>query len=108
MDLQDAFMAECNTIKYSGTAQIWRSNFEGGDLQMIFEKENAVIQTVCGSDKYVFGYVWYGDPNNNYEEIPIVNEGRSMINLETGEITPVPLLDLIPPPDDLVLAQKNK
>ena len=108
MELQNAFMAECNKVKYSGTAQIWRSNFEGEELELIFEKENTVIQTICGSDKYLFGYVHFGDPNNGYAEITYENEGRSMINLETGEITPVPTLEFIPPSDELMIEIINK
>lgn len=102
-ELQNAFMEECNKLKYAGTAQIWRSNFEGEELELIFEKENAVISTVCGNDKYLFGFVVAGDPNNGYKEIAYENEGRSMINLETGEITPVPYCELIPPSDEMMM-----
>ncbi len=107
MELQNAFIAECNKVKYFGTAQVWRSNFEGEELEVIFEKENAVIQTICGSDKFLFAYVIFGDPDNGYKEITYENEGRSMINLETGEITPVPILEFIPPSDEMMMEILN-
>ncbi len=84
-----------NAVKYSGKAQIWRSDFKGENLELIFEKENAVIHTICGNDSYVFGFAFLGDPKDGFKEIPYENDGRSMINLATGEITPVPYLDLI-------------
>ncbi len=103
MELQDAFMEAYNTVRYSGTAQIWRCDFEGEGLELIFEKENAVIRTVCGNDKYLFGNVFFGDPDNNFKELPYENEARSIINLETGEITPIPLFELIPPSDEMMM-----
>ena len=84
-----------NEVKYNCKAQIWRSDFEGGNLELIFEKENAVIHTICGNDSYVFGFVFLGDPDNGFKELPYENDGRSMINLATGEITPIPYLDLV-------------
>lgn len=94
-EASEAYTKLTDAVRYSGKAQIWRSDFEGKSLELIFEIENAHIQSICGNDKVVFGFVTRGDPNNGFAELPRVNEGRSMINLETGEITPIPYLDLI-------------
>ena len=94
-EASEAYTKLTDAVRYSGKAQIWRSDFEGKSLELIFEIENAHIQSICGNDKVVFGFVTRGDPNNGFAELPLVNEGRSMINLETGEITPIPYLDLI-------------
>ena len=46
------------------------------------------------SGDYLFGYVSYGDPNNNFAVTYPGNNGRCAINLETGEITLIPQLEI--------------
>ena len=84
---------KCDEVQYKGTAQIWRSDHEGNDLELVFEKENAAVRYLFGNDRYIYCYVKYGDPNT-YVELPYENEGRSAIDLETGKIISIPYLDI--------------
>ena len=83
---------EMEKIMFSGTAQIWRSDYDGNNMELVFEKENANIDIMFVDDK--FAYVCYEtDPTSSD-----YNKGRSVINLETGAITPIPYLEMILPP----------
>lgn len=89
------YQSMCDSVKYKGTAQLWRSDHKGDNLELIFEKENAVIRYLFGNEKFIYGYVTYGDPTS-HTELPYENNGRTAINLETGEMVSIPYLDIAP------------
>ena len=69
---------------------------------MIFEKENMVILPHYEIDGYLYCFISKGDSNSDFSEIPIENEGRSYINIKTGEITHIPYLDLVLPEEGYI------
>ncbi|MGM9641654.1 MAG: hypothetical protein ACI3XI_00450 [Eubacteriales bacterium] len=87
----------CNKLRCNGTTQIWRWSLDGSNPQKIFELEKGYVAILQGTKDYLYGYLRQPDPNNDYEEAPYENSGRVYINLKTGEITPVPYLELIVP-----------
>ena len=87
----------CRKVRCSGTTQIWKWDLNGNNPQMLFEFDKALAKIIFATDDHLYGFVYRADPNNNYEEAPYENEGRSYINLKTGEITPIPYLELIIP-----------
>ncbi len=44
---------------------------------------------------YIFGTLSYGDPNNNYLVTYPGFNGMASINIETGEIDLVPMLEIV-------------
>lgn len=78
----------CDAVMYKGTSQLWQSDHEGNGLKLVFEKENANIRYLFGNDRYVYCYVKYGSGSTSE------NKGRSVIDLETGEIISIPSLDI--------------
>ncbi len=90
----------CRKVRCSGVTQIWKWRHDGSNPEMIFEIDKSLVNILFATDDYLYGFVYRADPNNNFEEMPYENEGRSYIDLKTGEITPIPYLELIIP--DLV------
>ena len=84
-------------IRCSGTTQIWKYNHDGSSPQKIFEIDKALLDIQYATNDFLYGFVFRADPNNNYEAAPYENEGRCYINIKTGEITPIPYLELIIP-----------
>ena len=65
-------------------------------MATVIEIDNATATFIGSTDKYSYLLLNQADPNNNYELIPAIS-GKCYINLESGEITPIPLLELILP-----------
>lgn len=84
-------------VRYGGKAQIWRCDHDGSNLEMLVEIDNAIARFVGSSDKYAYVVLTLADPNNGYEVIPEYKGRQCFVDLETGEITPIPLLELILP-----------
>lgn len=93
-DFTQAWSDELNRIMYSGNAQIWKLDDTGENRELIFEKEHAYIRIFYATGDYAFAVVSYGDPDNDYAMLPQENSGRSVINLKTGEIIPIPYLEV--------------
>ncbi len=83
-----------NSIQYDGTFQLYVTDALGNNKELVFEGENMYISPLRMAGNYLFGYVSYADPNNNYEVTYPGNNGRCVLNLETGEITLIPQLEL--------------
>ena len=92
-----AWDTECRKTRAESTALVYLLDFDGSNPRLIFEKEKVEIQAMDYSGKYLFGYAYYYDPENSYEQVKMENDGRALINIETGEITMIPLLELILP-----------
>ena len=90
-------MFDLNKARYSGKAQIWRCDHDGGNMAVVIEIDNATATFIGSTDKYAYLLLKQADPNNNYELIPSINGGKCYIDLKTGEITPIPLLELTLP-----------
>lgn len=84
-----------NQIQYGGSFQIYVTDARGENKQLVFEKEHMMFTPFRISGNYIFGSISYGDPNNNYQRLDTDEDGRCVINLETGEITLIPYLELI-------------
>lgn len=83
-------------ILASGTAQIWGCGFFGEDNRVIFELPNAHIEIISAYDDYVFAILTKydaekGAPLDGYDSI------SCSINIKTGEITPIPELEIVVP-----------
>ena len=92
-----AWDTECRKTRAESNALVYLLDFDGSNPRLIFEKEKVEIQAMDYSGKYLFGYAYYYDPENSYALIKMENDGRALINIETGEITMIPLLELILP-----------
>ena len=90
-----AWSEELNKIMYKGSAQIWSIDLEGKEKKLFFEKEHCFIRIQHASGDYVFAIITYGDPQNDFAMLPEENDGRSVINLKTGEITAIPYLEVV-------------
>ena len=87
----DEYSKELDRIFHSGKAQIFKTDFVGENVCLIYEEENAVIQTIFATSKYLFAYRSTLDADGNTLNMHCV------INLETGDITELPYLDIVVP-----------
>ena len=82
-------------LLYSGTFQMYVTDARGENRKLVYEGEHMNFSPLRMFGNYIFGSVSYGDPNNDFRKINTPDDGRCVINLETGEITPIPYLDTI-------------
>lgn len=85
----------CMKLRYSGTAWIYIMDFDGSNPRLVYEQENFGVNASCASEKYFCGNVTYYNPETPYVYYMYMDSVRHIINRSTGEITPVPLLDLV-------------
>ncbi len=88
-------------ILFGGSAQIWKTDFYGEDMRLICEIEKSVIDPVFAIDQYLLARMKYWDEKAG-KGIGGNSGNRCVINLETGEFTELPLLDLIVPAEYIV------
>ncbi len=96
-EISELYEKELNKIEFKGSAQVWSISLDGSRTDLIFEEEHASIKVFYAVDGYMYCFAVFGDPDNSYILKEYINEGRSYINIETGEITPIPYLDLVIP-----------
>ncbi len=84
-------------LRHEGTAWIYLMDFDGSNPRRIFEKDKLGITVACATENYFYGGVTQIDPENPLENYYYMNSERHVINRKTGEITPIPLLDLVLP-----------
>lgn len=89
------FLRARNKYRYESTALVYMLNFDGSDRRLVFEKDRTVLTAYLKSDKYLCAIQAGIDPENDYKAVALPNKGRVLIDLETGEITPVPYLELV-------------
>ena len=82
------------SIEYDGTFQLYITDELGNNKRLVFEGENMRILPYRISGNYLYGTVGYADPNNNFEVTVPDNNGLCALNLETGEITLIPQLEI--------------
>jgi hypothetical protein len=80
----------------SGTAQIWKCGYMGEDNHVIFELPAARIEIISAYGEYVFAKVSkYNTETGEY--LDGYNNSPCCINIATGEVTPIPELDIVVP-----------
>ena len=92
-EFSDYYNDLCNKAKYSGSSRIYRTSLDGKTTELLIEKEHAHYSIAHATDKYMYVFATFGDPDNGYSEIEPVNKGRHILNIETGELIPIPLAD---------------
>ena len=83
-------------ILASGTAQIWQCGYMGEDNHVIFELAAGRIEVIAAYGDYVFAKVSKYDTDTG-EYLEGYNNKTCSINVKTGEITPIPQLDIVVP-----------
>ncbi len=83
-------------ILASGTAQIWQCGYMGEDNQVIFELPAGRIEVISAYGEYVFAKVSKYDTDTG-EYLEGYKNKTCSINVKTGEITPIPQLDIVVP-----------
>lgn len=91
------FAKAVNKYRYESTEQLYLMDFEGNNKELLFEADGMFVDAYYKSGKYIYARITYPDPENNYIPKETINDGRAVINIETGEITMVPILELIIP-----------
>ena len=81
-------------LRHDGAAWVYLMDFDGSNSEQIYENEDLGIVVYYASGDYLYAWVTDYDPSNptNYN---YMNSTRHIINRTTGEITPVPLLELV-------------
>ncbi len=85
----------CTKLRYSGTAWIYIMDFDGSNSRLVYEQDKLGVSASCASEKYFCGTVTYYNPETPYVYYMYLDSARHLINRSTGEITPVPLLDIV-------------
>ena len=88
-------MQIANEFQYSGKFQLYITDIKGGNQKLVFEGENMNFSPMRIVGNYIFGTLSYGDPNNNYLVTYPGFNGMASINIETGEIDLVPMLEIV-------------
>lgn len=91
------YVSDVNKYRYEATSQIYLMGFNGQGKEIVYEGDGMILDAYYKSGKFLYCIVGFPDPNNGYKRKSVVNDGRSVINIETGEITQIPLLELIIP-----------
>lgn len=84
---------ESTAISYlaSCTARIYRSDYYGENMELLYEEENTVLYSVYATNEYIFVV------RTSFPEEGGRLERKCVINIETGELTELPLLDVVVP-----------
>ena len=82
-------------LRHEGTALIYHIDFNGSNHKMLYENKNLGVIVRCASDDYLYAWVTDYDPSNPEGDHNYNGAERNIIDLRTGEITPVPYLDLV-------------
>ena len=73
---------------------MYLTDARGENRRLVFEGNHMSFIPQRISGNYIFGTISYGDPNNDFQRIDTDEDGRCVINIETGEITLIPTLEL--------------
>ncbi len=83
-------------ILASGSAQIWQCEYMGENNHIIFELPAAQIELISAYGDYVFAKVSKYDIDTG-EVAEDYNNRPCCIDIKTGEVTPIPELDIVVP-----------
>ena len=95
--VDELFGLRYRKANFGGTAQIWKCDHYGNNLELALEIEYATTRFIGITDKYAYIVLSKADPDNEFRLFPEFKERPCYISLETGEITPIPELELILP-----------
>lgn len=95
-----AWCEEGQKIRGESTGLIYLLDFDGSNQRLIYEKDKVELRGLGLAGEYVFGYAFYYDADNAYQLKNTENNSRALINIKTGEITMIPLLELIIPDEN--------
>ena len=87
---------EIRKIWASGTAQIWQCGYLGEDNHVIFELPAAYMEIISAYGDYVFATVSRYNPETG-EHLEGYDSQPCCINIATGEVIPIPKLDIVVP-----------
>ena len=93
MDKQEIarlFSDKLAEAKHSGPARVYKCDFDGENMRLIYEEEKSLISSIYATEDHLFCI------RSKYINGSAVKE-RSIINLKTGEIKTPPLLEVIVP-----------
>ena len=83
-------------ILAAGVAQIWQCDYTGDNNHIIFELPAADIEIISAYGDYVFAYVSKFNTETG-EHLEGYRRRACCINIVTGEVTPIPELDIVVP-----------
>lgn len=86
-------------ILFSGTSQIWKCDMNSNGMRMVCEIPNTVIDPIFAVDQFVLAKISYLKEGTDNEAEKVTN--RCVIDLETGEFSELPLLDVVVPAEYL-------
>lgn len=90
-EAREKYDAELNEILFGGTTRVYMCDFDGENMRVIYEEEHAVIRSWYVSGDFLFAERSVLDADGKKKVSDCV------INMKTGEITNLPLLDIVVP-----------
>ncbi len=94
------------STSFKGKAQIWQSDLEGENFEVIFEWDKADARYVGATEKYLF-VAMVDSKSGGSATSGYLGANRRCIDLETGEYKPIPLLELILPENAWLESEGN-
>ena len=91
MEAMTLYNNELNKLLYGGTAQIYMTDFDGSNMRLIYEEENAAIESIYAKNGFVFAI------RTKLNEDHSTTRMKCVIDTKTGEIIIPPLLDIVTP-----------
>lgn len=92
-EITQLYATELNKIVYNGKMQVWLFSRDGEKREQIFELGGGKAQVYYAIDGYMYCMFAAIDPET-YTIAASENDGRSFVNLETGEVTPIPYMEI--------------
>ncbi len=85
------FSEQAKNLLYGGTTQIYMTDFDGSNMRLIYEEENAAIESIYAKNGFVFAI------RTKLNEDHSTTRMKCVIDTKTGEIIIPPLLDIVTP-----------
>ena len=84
-------------LRHEYSAVVYLLDFDGSNPRIIYEKEKLGVHVCYAIENYFFGWVteYYPPPDPDRQNYSYLNSTHHVIDRTTGEITPVPLLELV-------------
>ena len=89
-EIATLYEIELQNSLHSGSARVYKCDFDGENMRLIYEEENALIASIYATEDHLFAM------RSKRIDGKTVSE-RCIINLKTGEIKTPPLLEVIVP-----------
>lgn len=89
-EIREIYYNALEEALHSGYARVYKCDFDGENMRLIYEEENAYIASIYATEDYLFAMRSKRIDDETVKE-------RCIINLKTGEIKEPPLLEVIVP-----------